>query len=85
VGFAYQLANRDFAWRRWLSDAVFPVYLFHQTWSILLVWNLRSFSLPPAIEAPFLVLATLLLSALSYLLVKQLPWARTWFGVGKAA
>ncbi len=84
LGFAVQLCNRDHPWRRWLSAAVFPVYVFHQTWIILLVWNLRPLSLAPAIEAPLVIGATLLLSVLSYLLVKQLPWARTWFGVGKA-
>jgi glucans biosynthesis protein C len=84
LGFAYQLGNREHPWRRWLSDAVFPVYLFHQTWIIVLVWYLRPLALKPALEAPLVVVATLLLSVLSYLLVKRLPWGRTWFGVARA-
>jgi glucans biosynthesis protein C len=83
LGLAYRYANQDHPWRRWLSGAVFPVYVVHQTWIILLVWGLRHCAIPAYLEAPLVIVLTLILSALSYLCVVRVSWARTWFGIAK--
>jgi glucans biosynthesis protein C len=82
VGLAYRYANRDHPWRQWLSGAVFPVYVLHQTWIVLLVWWLRPLVISPIIEAPLVIALTLVLSVVSYRCLARIRWLRTWFGIG---
>jgi hypothetical protein len=80
-GFARQRLNRDHPWRRELTEAVFPVYLFHQTIIITLSQWLLPLHWRPALEGPVLVLATLVLSYAGYRLVRPWRWLRPWFGL----
>ncbi len=80
-GFAKELLNRDFRFRAVLTDAVFPIYVLHQT--IIIVtsqWSLP-FRLPPAIEGPLLVTATFAVSFALYALIKKFSSLRAWFGI----
>jgi len=80
-GFAYRHWNHDHPWRKALSQAVFPVYIFHQTFLIILAYGLFPLGWPPLLEALALVLGTLVLSGLAYALVRHLPVARQGFGL----
>ena len=84
VGFARRHLDRDHPWRRTLTEAVFPVYLLHQTLIILL----SQFPLPmrwaPALEGPVLVVGTFALSAAGYALVRRIGVLRPWFGLAAA-
>jgi surface polysaccharide O-acyltransferase-like enzyme len=84
LGFAQRHLNRDHPWRQHLSDAVFPVYVFHQTILIGLSQWLLPLGWLPRREGPALVTATLLLSYLAYRAVLPFPRLRPWFGVRKA-
>lgn len=55
-GFAQRWWTRDFRWRAELSDAVFPMYLIHQTVIVVGFVALRPLDLHPLAEASWLVL-----------------------------
>ena len=81
VGFARRHLDRDHPWRRSLTEAVFPVYLLHQTLIILLSQFLISLRWAPALEGPVLIAGTFALSAAGYALVRRIAVLRPWFGL----
>lgn len=83
TGFAQHYCNTDHPWRATLTEAVFPVYIFHQTWIIVLTQVLRPIDAPPWLEGPFMIVATFVLSGLSYLVVRRLGILRPWFGMAR--
>jgi peptidoglycan/LPS O-acetylase OafA/YrhL len=85
IGFARVHLDRDHAWRRTLTEAVFPVYILHQTLIVLTAMALRPLQLPFAIEGPLLVAITFAGSWAGYLLVRRVGWLRPWMGLGPAA
>lgn len=83
VGFAHRHLDRDGPWRRRLSDAVFPVYVLHQTLIIVLAMALRPLALAPALEGPLLAVATLVAAVALYALIRRIGWLRPWFGLAR--
>lgn len=81
-GFAHRHLNADGAWRQRLTEAVFPVYVLHQTLIVLLAVVLAPLALPAAIEGPALVVATFALAWAGYEVVRRVPPLRPWFGLG---
>lgn len=60
LGFgALHLQNRDGPALRYLTQAVFPCYLAHQTILVAAVWVVRPLNLPAVVEAPLLVATTI--------------------------
>jgi glucans biosynthesis protein C len=80
-GFAQQLLNRDHPLRQRLTEAVFPVYIFHQTVIIVASQCMLPWRWAPAAEGPVLVVVTLLLSYAGYELVRRTRYLRPWFGL----
>jgi glucans biosynthesis protein C len=80
-GFAKTHLNRDSWLRAHLSEAVFPVYLLHQTIIIVMSQILLPLGLRPAIEGPFLIICTFALSYVGYKLVRRIRFLRPWFGL----
>jgi glucans biosynthesis protein C len=66
---------------RYLSGAVFPVYVFHQTITVAAVAALAPLHLPFAAEVSLLVVLTFALSFAGYEVVRRVPALRIWFGV----
>jgi glucans biosynthesis protein C len=83
-GFAQRLLNIDHPLRQRLSEAVFPVYIFHQTVIIIFSQILLPWQWAPMIEGPVLVFLTLTLSYLGYALVRRVRFLRPWFGLRTA-
>ncbi|UZG43384.1 acyltransferase family protein [Caldimonas thermodepolymerans] len=83
IGFARVHWDRDHAWRRYLCDAVFPVYLLHQTLIVLLTQALAPLAWPPLAEGPVLVVLTLALSFAGYEGVRRVALLRPWFGLAR--
>ena len=81
LGFAHIHLNRDGPLRRYLTEAVFPVYIFHQTVIILLAVMLKPVALEPWIEGPLLVLGTFVISFAGFEFVRRMPWLRPLFGL----
>lgn len=74
LGFARQHLNVDNVARRYLTEAVFPLYILHQTLIILLAYWLRPVALTPGLEAPVLVLGTVAISLLVFEGLRRVPW-----------
>lgn len=85
IGFAHRHWNREFAWRRYLTDAVFPVYIVHQTIIIALAMALRPAALGAGTEAVLLVVLTLALSLAVFECVRRVDFLRPWFGLAGRA
>ena len=66
---------------RYLSDAVFPCYLAHQTVLVVAIWLLKPRGLPPAGEALLLVGLTFAGSLLTYEVVRRIPLIRPLWGL----
>ena len=81
VGFAFKHCNADHRWRRCAVEAVFPVYILHQTLIVLLSQALLPLQWPPAVEGPVLVLATFALSLAGFEGVRRVAWLRPCFGL----
>ena len=81
LGFARRWLNRDSAARRYLTDAVFPYYIVHQTAIILIAHQLRGFGLPASIEAGIVISGTLASCAVTYEIVRRVRVLRLLFGL----
>ena len=84
LGFAFKHWNADHRWRRYAVEAVFPVYILHQTLIVLLSQALLPLHWRPALEGPVLVLATFALSIVGFEAVRRVPWLRPGFGLARA-
>ena len=81
TGFARRYLSFDHSLRPLLTEAVFPVYILHQTILITASQVLLPLRLPPRVEAPVLVSLTLFLSFCGYLLLRRTAVLRPWFGM----
>lgn len=83
-GFARGVAFTDSPALRYLREAVFPVYILHQTIIVVVAHNAQPLGLRPLIEGPLLVLVTFGLSLLGFEIVRRLRWLRPLFGLKPA-
>jgi peptidoglycan/LPS O-acetylase OafA/YrhL len=85
-GWAQQLAPRGEApVLRWLSGAVFCLYVLHQTVIVLLTRLLLPLSLPWGLEALLLILLTAATCLGAYALLRQVPGLRALLGISLPA
>jgi glucan biosynthesis protein C len=85
VGFAHRHLDFDSAKRRYLAQAVFPVYIVHQTLIVSMAHALKPVRLSPGIEGILLVVLTLTISFAIFEVVRRCPPLRPLFGLSKAA
>jgi peptidoglycan/LPS O-acetylase OafA/YrhL len=82
LGFArLHLAGRDNAARRWLTEAVFPAYIVHQTVIVLAAPSLARQGWPLGWEMLALLACTALACAVLYLAVRRVPLLAAAMGV----
>ncbi|HYG27734.1 MAG TPA: acyltransferase family protein [Caulobacteraceae bacterium] len=82
LGFAGKhLRTADTPRLRYLTEAVFPCYLAHQTVLVAAVWVLKPAGLPAAVEALCLVAITFAGSFLIYEMVRRVPILRPLWGL----
>ncbi len=84
-GFGHRHLNFDSAKRRYLTQAVFPVYILHQTLIVCLAMGMREAGLAPVTEGMLIVVLTLTISFAVFEVVRRVPLLQPLFGVGKAA
>ena len=75
------LRAKDGPLLRYLTDAVFPLYLAHQTILVAAVWLIRPAALPPVLEATILGATTFGGSLLIYEVVRRIGWLRPVWGL----
>jgi len=83
-GFAHRHIRKDGPARRYLTDAIFPFYIVHQTAIIVFAMAMKPLGLAPGVEAPLLILATAAACVATYEVAKRIRIARPLFGL-KAA
>jgi peptidoglycan/LPS O-acetylase OafA/YrhL len=81
LGFGRRHLDHDHPARRYLTEAVFPYYILHQTLIILIWAGLRPFALGPAAEAAAIAAGTVTGCALGFELIRRVPALRFLFGV----
>jgi len=84
LGFARRWLTTDSAARRYLTDAVFPYYIVHQTATIMIAHELRGRDLPAALEAGFVIAGTVAACVLGYEIVRRVAILRPLFGLRAA-
>jgi glucans biosynthesis protein C len=84
LGFGRRHLNRDNAARRYLTTAIFPVYILHQTVIIVVAHTLKPAHLYPPIEGLLLVLVTAAACFLGYELLRHVAPLRPLFGIPAA-
>ena len=85
VGFARQWNPADSRARRYLTEAIFPFYIVHQTAIVLLAHFMKPLGLRPLVEGPLLVAATAATCVASFELVRRVGWMRPLFGLAPQA
>jgi len=85
LGFARRYLNHDNAARRYLTTAIFPVYILHQTIIVVVAHALKPVNLLPAVEGPLLILVTVTGCLLGYEVIRRSVVLRPLFGLGSGA
>ncbi len=85
VGFARRHLRHDGPIRRYLTDAIFPFYIIHQTTIVVAGVLLDRQHLPLAVEAPLLIAITVASCWVGYEIVRRIPPLRPQFGLKLAA
>jgi fucose 4-O-acetylase-like acetyltransferase len=81
LGFAHRHLNRDSEARRYLTTAIFPVYILHQSVIIVAAHELKPVGLAPLLEGALLVIGTVTICFLSYEAIRRVRWLRPLFGL----
>jgi surface polysaccharide O-acyltransferase-like enzyme len=80
-GFARRHLNFDSPKRQYLTEAVFPVYILHQTLIVCFAHGLKAAHIAPATEGLVLVVLTVTASFGIFEIVRRVPLLRPFFGL----
>ena len=80
-GFARLWLTRDSPARRYLTEAIFPLYIMHQTIIVVVGHHLAKLDLPLEIEGPILIAITFAGCFATYETVCRIGFLRPWFGL----
>ncbi len=84
-GFARKHLRHDNVARRYLTDAIFPFYILHQTTIVAAGHYLNQIGLPVWIEAPVLIATTAASCWIGYEIVRRIGILRPLFGLKQEA
>ena len=82
-GFGHRHLAFDSAKRRYLTEAVFPVYILHQTLIVTMAHWLKPAKLAPGVEGAILIVLTFALSFGVFEVVRRIAVLRPLFGLGR--
>jgi len=80
-GFAHHYLNRPSKRLSYFNDAVYPFYILHQTFIIVIGFQLTSLSLGPIVEPILLISLTTLSCFMSFEIIKRIDILRPCFGL----
>jgi glucans biosynthesis protein C len=81
IGYAFRFAPGNSPARRYLTEAVFPLYILHQTAIVVYAHHLKPFGIPPLLEGPVLVVATFATCFMGFEVIRRVGWLRPLFGL----
>jgi glucan biosynthesis protein C len=82
-GFAHRHLQFDSSLRRYLTQAVFPFYLLHQTIIVVVAHAIKPANLAAPIESVVIIILTFTLCFGAFEIVRRMPLLRPLFGVGR--
>ena len=85
LGFARRWLTADSPARRYLTDAIFPYYIVHQTAIIMIAHALRGQGLPAWLEAGIVISGTIAACVATYEIVRRVTILRPLFGLRMAS
>lgn len=80
-GFGHRHLQFDSAPRRYLTQAVFPMYIVHQTLLVVFAHSVKVVGMPPVIEGILLVVLTFTASFGIFTVVRRVPLLRACLGI----
>ena len=84
LGFARRhLSARDGPARRYLTQAIFPYYIVHQTAIVVVAHELARLRLPLGLEAALVIAATAASCGLAFEVARRVGWLRPWLGLAR--
>ena len=81
LGFARRHLTADSPVRRYLTDAIFPYYIVHQTAIIMIAHALHGSGLSAGSEAAIVISGTALTCLVTYEIARRSAWLRPLFGL----
>jgi glucans biosynthesis protein C len=81
LGMARKHLDCDGPARRYLTEAIFPYYIVHQTIIVLVGYYMKGLALGPLAEFAIILPATILGCALTYELARRVNWIRPILGL----
>lgn len=81
LGFARRHLTSDGPVRRYLTDAIFPYYIVHQTAIIVIAHALQGSGLSAGSEAFLVIAGTALTCVVTYEIARRIYWLRPLFGL----
>ncbi|MGQ5702577.1 acyltransferase family protein [Sandaracinobacteroides sp. A072] len=85
LGLAQSRFHHDGPVRRYLTEAIFPYYIVHQTIIIAVGFHLKQAGVGPSMEFAGILLSTLLGCGLAYELARRTSWLRPFLGLKSVA
>jgi surface polysaccharide O-acyltransferase-like enzyme len=85
LGYARSWNPQDSRLLRYLTTAIFPFYILHQTVIVVLAHSLKPLHIAPALEGPLLIAATFGLCLLGFEIIRRVPLLRPVFGLKRSA
>lgn len=80
-GWVKRFNPKDSVLLRWLTTAIFPLYILHQTIIIVLAYWFKPLNLSPVWEGTLLIALTFGLSLLAVILLRKVAFLRPLFGM----
>ena len=81
LGYAHCWNPKDSPLLRYLTAAVFPFYILHQTVIVVLAHSMKPLHITPALEGPLLIATTFALCLLAYEGIRRIALLRPLFGL----
>jgi glucan biosynthesis protein C len=82
-GFAHRHLQTDSPARRYLTQAVFPLYILHQTLIVVVAHALKPALIPAPVEAVVIIIITFTTSFGIFEIVRRVPLLQPLFGIGR--
>lgn len=83
LGLAQRWLNRDGPLRVYLTRAIFPYYIVHQTAIVVAGHTLSGLALPAWLEAGSIIAITIIACVVTFEAVRRVGWLRLFFGLPK--
>lgn len=81
LGYAHHHLNKPHRWLKYLNEAVYPYYILHQTFIIVLAYVLGAYQLGPVIEPVLVIVLTFLGCVLCFEVIRRSTVLRLLFGL----